>query len=132
MELPEEPATEIERPPIIQAVPSIAPPHILLEDLVGAIRRIEGNDFLTRVVASSLVQMPLIANRPSALLATEGTESGWRKRFLPASDDGRKFVEESEIFGSDVEVRHAVDTLMMHVCMHCTSSCDLLPRANGV
>ena len=71
-------STEIELAAVVQRVPSITPPNLLLVHFERGIRRIHRDNLGSREVTLALVHVSLIAERESSLLTAVGAVGGFR------------------------------------------------------
>ena len=102
-ELLEERPAEIERATRRELIPLVRPPDGLVVDRARLVLRVNGNHFLSRQVASAMVELPLVAIHQSTLLATIRTQCRRRKQKFLTSECRRKLLQESKIASSDLK-----------------------------
>jgi hypothetical protein len=76
-ELFEEGTRKIERTSILQWIPAVPPPILLIVNFVRLVASIERYDVFPGETTFSLVERPLVAERLSSLHPAGGTESRW-------------------------------------------------------
>ena len=113
-ELFEERPGEVEIAAVLQRVPFVRPPHVLLVDLERRIRRVHGHDILAAEIALPAVHVALVPPCQAALLPAVGAMRGRRKRIFLVGNDRRHPVQTGGIVLAEIECRAAVLAGLLH------------------